>query len=183
MTVAGHRLDLDGPRPARAVRHDPWRKHVDRGMDMHELMLGTSFHFANAPHPDFGGFTAWGRGISGGSDTRSANGLSLRSESATGVFGMDWEHDGLMTGMALTQTVGEATASLAGTDYGIEGSLTMAAPYVHFRASDRLSFWGVVGTGGGRMGGAAWRDPADGRHLDAARRSRRARGAAAGASE
>ena len=150
MTVAGERLDLAGAAP---VRSEPWRERREeaRGMELRELLLGSSFHFSTGPASGSGRMTGWGRAVSGGSGGVLSNGLSFSSETATGVLGMDWERDGLLFGLALTQSVETGDARSGQSEYDIEGSLSMVAPYARFRAGDRLSFWGTVGSGEGGM--------------------------------
>ena len=66
-------------------------------------------------------------------------GLSLSGETATGSLGMDHERGRLLTGFAMTHSLGEGTAHGAGL------------PYVCYALSERLSFWGLAGTGSGQL--------------------------------
>ena len=99
-----------------------------------------------------GAMTGWGKALSGGSSSGSTpGGLSFSSETATGVLGMDWERDNLLFGLAMSQSVETGRAVSGSSEYDIEGSLFMAAPYARLRAGERLSVWALAGTGEGRM--------------------------------
>ena len=156
MVVAGQRLDFSGaPAPGPGLEwaeHDHRRGGEARGMDMRDLLLGSSFHFTTGDAFGAGAVTAWGKALSGGSSSGStAGGLSFSSETATGVLGMDWERDNLLFGLAMSQSVETGRAVSVSSEYDIEGSLLMAAPYARLRAGERLSVWALAGSGEGRM--------------------------------
>ena len=50
-----------------------------RGMDLRELLLGSSFHFAAGEVAGPGAMTAWSKALSGGSHGSGAGGLSFAS--------------------------------------------------------------------------------------------------------
>ena len=154
MVIAGERLDFSGAPPL--PQHDRWtdgEKPVPetRGMDMRELLLGSSFHFTAGEASGIGAMAAWGKALSGGSHGSGAGGLSFASETVTGILGMDWERDRLLVGLALTESVETGSASSGPSGYDLKGSLFMATPYARLRASDRLSFWTMIGSGEGSM--------------------------------
>ena len=64
---------------------------------------------------------------------------------------MDYEHGRLLTGFAMTHSLGEGTAQGAGRSYLMGSSVTTALPYVRYALSERLSAWGLAGTGSGRL--------------------------------
>ena len=64
---------------------------------------------------------------------------------------MDWERDNLLFGLSVSQSVETGRAVLGSSDYDIEGSLFMVAPYARLRAGERLSFWALAGSGEGQM--------------------------------
>ena len=157
MVIAGERLDFSGasPLPQHDLQRDGEIHGKDgetRGMDMRELLLGSSFHFTAGEVAGPGAMTAWGKALSGGSHGSGAGGLSFASETVTGVLGMDWERGNLLIGLALTDSAETGSASSGSSGYDIEGSLFMATPYARLRASDRLSFWTMIGSGEGSMG-------------------------------
>ncbi|MDE0150087.1 MAG: SwmB domain-containing protein, partial [Rhodospirillaceae bacterium] len=122
---------------------------------MRELLPGSAFHFTTGEMPGLGGaMTSWGKVLSDTSGGSGGSGsLSFAGETATGVLGVDWEGDWLLAGVALSRTVESGGAAFApsGTDYGIEGTLTMVTPYLRVRAGEGLSFWSALGSGGGAM--------------------------------
>ena len=96
----------------------------------------------------------------------SVPGLSLSGESATGTLGMDYEHGRLLTGFAMTHSLAEGTAQGAGRSYLMGSSVTTMLPYARLALSERVSAWGLAGTGSGELtldldGGAAERYRAD----------------------
>ena len=157
MTIAGRRLDFSGTPPPLPQydrwRDDEWRGEETRAMDTRELLLGSSFHFTAGEVSGLGAMTAWGKALSGSSSSSPGGGLSLSSETVTGVLGMDFERDNLLVGLALSESVETGAAGFAqsGGDYDIEGSLSLVTPYARLRASDRLSVWTMMGSGEGSM--------------------------------
>ena len=148
MTVAGQRLDFSG---APVPRHDRWENGDERGMDMRELLLGSSFHLTTGEVSGLGAVTGWGKALSGSSSASPGDGLTLTSETVTGVLGMDWERDNLLVGLALSETVEEGSALSGSSEYDLKGSLSLVTPYARIRASERLSFWAMTGTGEGSL--------------------------------
>ena len=178
LTVGGHRLSLDGsgthPALAPATAGGPggadwpaWSgdSGASRTMSGRELLLGTSFRAV------LGGgagarWTGWGQGASVSAFSGNAPGLSLSGETATGSLGMDYEHGRLLTGFAMTHSLGEGTAQGAGRRYALGSAVTTMLPYARYALTERVSAWGMAGTGSGRLtldldGGAAERYGAD----------------------
>ena len=155
MIVAGQRLDFAGAPlpPEDRWQEEGWGDRETRVMDMRELLLGSSFHFTAGDVSGPGAMTGWGKALSSSSSGSLAGGLSLASETVTGVLGMDWERGKLLFGLALSESVetGGAGFAQSGADYDIEGSLSMVMPYARLRASERLSFWSMIGSGQGDM--------------------------------
>ena len=134
-------------------------------MSGRELLMGTSFRAV------LGGgagsqWTSWGQGASVSRFSSSGPSLSLSGETATGSMGMDYEHGRLLTGFAMTHSLGEGTARGAGRSYLMGSSVTTMLPYARVALSERVSAWGLAGTGTGHLtldleGGAAERYGAD----------------------
>ena len=78
-------------------------------------------------------------------------GLDLSGESATGSMGMDYERGRLLAGFAMTHSIGEGTAEDEGWRYALGSTATMAMPYARLALTERLSAWGLAGTGAGRL--------------------------------
>ncbi len=115
-----------------------------------ELLLGSSFRAVMG-----GGagaqWTSWGQGASVSQFASATPTLSLSGETATGSLGMDYERGRLLTGFAMTHSLGEGTAQGAGRSYLMGSSVTTMLPYVRYALSERLSAWGLAGTGSGKL--------------------------------
>ena len=132
---------------------DPWNDAASapgRAMSARELLMGTSFRAV------LGGgagsqLTSWGQGASVSHFSGAAPGLSLSGEAATGALGMDYERGRLLTGFALTHSLGAGTAHGAGETYALGSSVTTVLPYARFALTERISAWTLAGTGSGGL--------------------------------
>ena len=129
------------------------------------LLLGSSFRavLGGGAGPQW---TGWGQGASVSAFSSATPSLSLSGETATGSLGMDYEHGRLLAGFAMTHSLGEGTAQGAGRRYAMGSAVTTMLPYARYAFSERLSAWGLAGTGAGRLtldldGGAPERYGAD----------------------
>lgn len=150
---------------------EPWNEPTFRSLTVDELLTGSSFRVslsssgsarsgsaADGSDGDGGAgrWTAWGEAAAT-SFAGEADGLSLDGGVVTGVAALDWERDGWLLGLAVSQSVGSGTyaAPAAGAFDAIDGtaeaSLTGAHPYARFRPGAGLEFWGVLGHGQGTM--------------------------------
>ena len=132
---------------------DPWNDPASstaRSMTGRELLLGTSFR-AVLGQGAGSQWTSWGQGASVSQFSAAAAGLDLSGEAATGSMGMDYEHGRLLTGFAMTHSVGEGTAEDEGWRYALGSTATMAMPYARLALTDRISAWGLAGTGSGTL--------------------------------
>ena len=131
LTLGGHRLSFDGsggelpPAPAVGFGATSWPSWSgdpagdrERTMSGRELLLGTSFR-AVLGQGAGSQFTSWGQGASVSQFSSAGSALSLSGEAATGAMGMDYERGRLLTGFALTHSVGEGTAQGAGRSYAM----------------------------------------------------------------
>ena len=134
-------------------------------MSTRELLMGTSFRAVVG-----GGtgtqFTSWGQGASVSQFPGTVPGLSSSGEAATGALGMDYESGRLLAGFEMTHSLGEGTAQGAVRSYAMGSTMTTALPYARFALSERISTWGLTGTGSGQLtmdldAGAAERYRAD----------------------
>ena len=181
LTLAGQRLDLsqaDGGRAlaeamtglarafgaseAPAAHDDPFSRHgpgdawnapavtPSRPMSGRELLLGTSFRTVLAGGPGVQ-LTSWGQGASVSRFSGAAPGLELSAETASGAMGMDYEGERLLTGLAMMHSVSEGTAHDAGLRYAMGARVTTMLPYARYALSERVSAWGLAGTGAGRL--------------------------------
>ncbi len=139
------------------VRHgltNPWNDPATvtgaRRVTGRELLLGSSFR-AVLGQGAGSQWTSWGQGASVSRFSAAVPGLGLTGEAATGSMGMDYEHGRLLTGFAMTHSVGEGTANDAGWRYALGSTATMALPYARLALTDRISAWGLAGTGSGTL--------------------------------
>ena len=172
LTFAGQRLDLSGAgdgaglanavaglarafgaEAAPATADDPWNDPAAapaRSMSTRELLLGTSFRAVLGSGAG-AQLTSWGQGASVSHFSGAVPGLSLSGESATGALGMDYERGALLAGFAMTHSLGEGTAHGAGQTWAMGSSVTTMLPYARFALSERISAWGMAGTGAGGL--------------------------------
>ena len=130
--------------------HAPAAAAGARRVTGRELLLGTSFR-AVLGQGAGSQWTSWGQGASVSQFSAAVPGLGLTGEAATGSMGMDYERGRLLMGFAMTHSVGEGTASDAGWRYALGSTATMMMPYARLALSERISAWGMAGTGSGRM--------------------------------
>ena len=174
LTFAGQRLDLSGEgvgdgaglanavaglarafgaEAAPAATGDPWNDPAAapaRAMSTRELLLGTSFRAVLGSGAG-SQLTSWGQGASVSQFSGAVPGLSLSGESATGALGMDYERGALLAGFAMTHSLGAGTAHGAGRTYAMGSSVTTMLPYARFALGERISAWGMAGTGAGGL--------------------------------
>ena len=180
LTLGGQRLTLDGAGSAGAAPGLPpagpdgpswpsWSDDPsgdgDRTMSARELLMGTSFRAVLGSGAG-AQWTGWGQGASVSAFSSDGPDLSLSGETATGSLGMDFERGGLLAGFAMTHSAGEGTAHGAGRSYVMGSAVTTMLPYVRYALTERVSAWGLAGTGAGRLtldldGGAPERYGAD----------------------
>ncbi len=161
--LTGFAQTFGAPSAPAADKDDPFARHrLTSGWDdpatatgarrvrARELLLGTSFRavFGQGAGSQW---TSWGQGASVSRFSAAVPGLGLTGESATGSTGMDYERGRLLMGFAMTHSVGEGTANDAGWRYALGSTATMAMPYARLALSDRISVWGLAGTGSGRL--------------------------------
>ena len=178
LTLGGHRVSL-GARPGgpgsdtgaglsgrRAGDGSGRAEDGPRGMTGGELLLGSSFHLALGG--DGAGalrWTGWGRGAGSRFDAKR-DGLALDGEVTTFALGADAARERWLAGVALALSVGEGRYRVRGDGGGeLESSLASVHPYVRVDASERLSVWGTLGFGTGKLalaldGGESWRSDA-----------------------
>ena len=165
LTLGGHHLSFDDsgagpglpPTPPRGPGGAGWlswsqdpHAGAERSMSGRELLMGTSFR-AVLGNGTGSQWTGWGQGASVSRFSSGTPGLSLSGETATGSMGMDYERGRLLTGFAMTHSLGEGTAHGAGRSYVMGSSVTTVLPYARLGLTDRLSAWGLAGTGSGRL--------------------------------
>ena len=126
---------------------------VYRDLSTRKFLLGNSFQFtALNEEPRTGAqWTVWGR-TAVSRFAGSEGGRSLDGDVITGLVGADVERGRLLTGVAVSHSLGEGTMdavtpSQRPTD--VEASLTSVFPYARYAVSDALSVWAALGYGQG----------------------------------
>ena len=82
---------------------------------------------------------------------RVAGRLLGQRRASTTSMGMDYERGRLLAGFAMTHIIGEGTARDAGWRYAMGSMATTVLPYTRFALSERVSAWGLAGTGAGSL--------------------------------
>ena len=121
-----------------------------RSIDARELLRGTSFRAVLASGAGMQ-LTSWGQGAAVSRFSGSVPGFELSGGTATGSLGVDYERGRLLAGFAMTHSVGDGAAHDAEWRYAMGSTVTTVLPYARLRLSERLSAWGLAGTGTGRL--------------------------------
>ena len=131
----------------------------DAGLDP-QSMLGRSSFLVQPEATDVAGdtvWTLWGRGA----NERFAgeqDGIAVEGGVLTSVVGFDYRRGGLLTGLAISRSLGSGQFSVdasasngsARTDTA-RTKLTTLSPYVSVPLGSRVSLWGLGGVGFGRL--------------------------------
>ena len=118
-----------------------------------ELLLGSEFHIrSGAGGPGHAAFATWGR-IASDRFEAKVNGLALDGEVRTSFLGADLSADRWLAGAAVAFSKGEGGYGLAGEggDTTVVSRLTSLFPYAQVRLGERISAWGLVGRGTGKL--------------------------------
>ena len=181
VTPGGRPLPLGGTRkgaangnPAAAqldaLGHNGWERHEwpggtagARTLSDRELLIGSSFLLnlsdgEAAPKGTGLRWTAWGRAAASRFDGE-ADGYSLDGDVTTVTLGADAARGRWLGGLALAHSVGAGgyragiatAADMGNSSDKPESSVTSVHPYLRFKASEHLSFWGVLGYGKGAL--------------------------------
>ena len=118
--------------------------------DFRQMLAGSSFVLPLASDGQRH-WTAWGRGAYTEFDGRDG-GLTLDGEVLTGTVGIDREQGRWRLGLALSHSDGDGEAHAAdGGRTDLESTLTALHPYARWQGRERLSAWGVLGFGEGKL--------------------------------
>ena len=122
-----------------------------------DLLSRSSFFLTAADPAEKPGphWTAWGRGATTRFRHRDAD-LALSGGVVTGLFGVDRRQDRMLAGVALAHTQGSGevrvrTAAPAAREVEPGSHLTSLHPYLRVALDQRLSAWGLLGYGRGRL--------------------------------
>ncbi len=128
---------------------------------LRDWLLGSSFRVAlkrNEDDPASSRWTAWGNGMASRFDG-NADGLDVDGEVTTFTLGADRAWDRWLAGVAVARSSGSGGfadrapgAGSSGRGSGdLDSTLTSVHPYVRFALSERLSAWGLLGYGRGKL--------------------------------
>ena len=123
---------------------------------LHDLLRGSSFLLSLSAEEEAGPprrLTTWGNAATTRFDGLDGN-ISVDGEVATYLLGADLEWNRWLAGVALAHSVGHGgfQADIPGHKSGqLDSSLTAMHPYLRWRASDRVSAWGMLGYGKGTL--------------------------------
>ena len=80
---------------------------------------------------------------------------SVNGEVVTGIIGVNAEFSRLLAGVAVSLSEGDGSFANSTVDRGksghIESTFTTVSPYIRFKATERVSAWGLAGRGVGDM--------------------------------
>ena len=118
-----------------------------------ELLLGSAFHLRSGPgEPGGAAFATWGR-IASGRFEANVGGRPLDGDVRTSFVGADLSAGRWLAGAAAAISKGEGGYGLAGDSGGrtVVSRLTSLFPYAQVHLGERISAWGLVGRGTGKL--------------------------------
>ena len=129
-----------------------WRVTAAHNQPGRDMLYGSSFYLSSAEQVENGspGWSLWGRGAFSRFAGRDG-GATLGGDVATGTLGADYAGARWLAGLALSHSEGEGMFSLDGAGGGVTSSLTGLYPYLRYGVDERLSVWGVAGSGRGPL--------------------------------
>ena len=132
-------------------------------LDATDIVAGTSFALTRETNAG-GALALWGRGAVSGFSGRQ-DGVDIDGDVKSFQLGSDWSRGDLTYGLMLSRSRGDLDyrgGDAPGDAFGgtIETTLSALVPYMGWDVNDRISAWGTLGIGRGRMtlrpdGGAA----------------------------
>ena len=161
--TGGGNIELEEEKQTRKLGLPEWtdRARLDeatQSMTTDELIKGSAFHISSGEQqPGRPALTAWGRFATGGFEAQEED-LTLNGDVTTGLLGADAEWDRLLAGIMVSQSTGDGSYQLVsgdsertGNEGTVESSMTGIYPYARIELNDRVSAWGLVGVGSGKL--------------------------------
>ena len=129
------------------VHADRSRGVRSRAVTPRDFLTGSSFALTGGSAQE--GFGAlWGRGAISSFAGRERD-LDLDGAVRTATLGADWTQGRTLAGLAIAHSRGEGDYRSPAGSGEVTASLTGVYPYGRYRASERVSFWGIAGHGAG----------------------------------
>ena len=134
-------------RTARGADPD-WRGLLQTSFQRGDVLTGSAFEL-NQPTRQGGAFSLWGRGAQSRFAGREGV-LSLSGRVRTTMLGADYAKGSLVMGLPLFHSSSQGNYS--GVDLGeVVSSVTGLYPWVGYKATERVTLWGVTGYGKGTL--------------------------------
>ncbi|MCE2432632.1 MAG: hypothetical protein J4F29_06860, partial [Candidatus Latescibacteria bacterium] len=125
-----------------------WSNILRTGIGMGDPLTGSAFEM-NQQMPRGGVLSFWSNGSRAHFDGRDGT-LSLNGAVRSMMFGFDYAKGSLMTGLTLAHSRG--LGRYADMDNGeLSSSMTGLYPWLGYKATDRITVWGVAGYGAGGL--------------------------------
>ena len=151
MGMAGSMGGASGPMGMAADGRDGWlngRGFLEMGLGGGDVLTGSAFAL-NRESGGGGVVSLWSRGARSRFSGREGA-LSLGGDVRTTMFGADYAKGPLVVGLSLSNTRGVGEYSGPGSGRMLS-SVTGLYPWLGYRATDRITVWGVTGYGVGGM--------------------------------
>ena len=134
-------------RTARGADPD-WRGLLQTSFQRGDVLTGSAFEL-NQPTRQGGAFSLWGRGAQSRFAGREGV-LSLSGRVRTTMLGADYAKGSLVMGLPLLHS--KSQGNYSGVDLGeVVSSVTGLYPWVGYKATERVTLWGVTGYGKGTL--------------------------------
>ena len=141
-----------GPMGMAADGGDGWlsgRGFLEMGLGGGDVLTGSAFTLNRESGRRGGALSLWSRGARARYSGREGA-LSLGGDVSTTMFGADYAKGPLVVGLSLSNTRGLGEYSGPGSGRMLS-SVTGLYPWLGYRATDRITVWGVTGYGVGGM--------------------------------
>ncbi len=146
LSLAGNRFNLDGSSNDEAFANMLSREDIT----VNDVLAGTSFMYTeNNKHSDRS-VSMWARGAFS-SFSGQEDDLSVDGDVLSGMIGADWSRNSALMGISVGRSNGDGAYDAPSGDGEIEADITGIYPYWRHELNKRMSVWGVMGYGSGKL--------------------------------
>ena len=146
LSFIGNRINLDGSSNDEAFANLLTNEEITTN----NFLTSTSFMYtSNNGHSD-GSVSIWVRGSSSSFDGKEDN-TSVDGDVLSGMIGADWTSVNTLLGISVGKSNGDGAYQSAFGDGNIKADLTGIYPYWRHEISERISAWGIMGYGSGKL--------------------------------